>query len=151
VSRPPEIRQMSPAVRWILGGVLFIGTAVFIVAVHRPARSPLADIKASNDTWWLHQAMPTPAPTPHVIPTPALRPIIVQQPPRPTPAPPPHICQICMERMMRYYKAIETGMGGDTGSNVRELPIPGQVPTPVPNIFAYTAGNVTTAGNAGQH
>jgi hypothetical protein len=132
---PPQVRTISPTVRLILGGVLFIGAAMFIIAMHRPARSPLADIKVSNDGWWLHQQMPTPRPTPRVVATPVLKPIVVQQPPHSTPT--PHICQICMERMMRYAKAIETGMGGNVGNNIRVLPQTGGQPSP--SIFAYGA------------
>jgi hypothetical protein len=142
MNQPLTVRTMSPAVRFILGGVLFVGAAIFILSIHRPPRSPLADIKTSSDNWWLRQRMPTPRATPLVAAKPVLRPITVQQPPHPTPAPTPRICQICVERTMRYYKAIETGMGGDVGNNVRQLPqVIGQ-PTPMPpNIFAYGVGN----------
>jgi hypothetical protein len=134
---PPQVRTMSPAVRIILGGVLFVGTAIFIIALHRPARSPLADIKVSNDGWWLHERMPTSRPTPKVVATPTLKPIIVQQLPHPSPVSTPHVCQICMERTLRYYKAVATGMGGDVGNSIRVLPQAGQPsPMPSPSIFA---------------
>jgi hypothetical protein len=133
---PPQVRTMSPGVRMILGGVLFIGAAIFILAMHRPPRSPLADIKVNTDQWWVHERMPTPRPTPRAIATPTLKPIIVQQPPKPVPHPQPSVCQICVERQMRYAKAIETGMGGYTGNSIRVLPQAGQ---PSPSIFASGA------------
>ncbi|MBV8056333.1 MAG: hypothetical protein JO071_13950 [Deltaproteobacteria bacterium] len=135
----PQPRELSPRFRIILGGVLFIGVAIFFLALHHPHGDRLMEIKETRDGWWMHQQQPTPRPTPRVQPTPVLRPIIVQQPPRATPHPQPTICQICLERMMRYEKAIETGMGAN-GDRTRELPQainPNAVPTPPLNIFAY--------------
>jgi hypothetical protein len=132
---PPQVRTISPAVRVILGGVLLVGATMFILGMHRPPRSPLADIKVSNDGWWLHQQMPTPPPTPRAISTPVMKPIVVQTPPpKLVPHPQPSICQICIEREMRYAKAIETGMGADVGNNIHQ-----PSPMPSPGIFAYGA------------
>jgi hypothetical protein len=55
MNQPLTVRTMSPAVRFILGGVLFVGAAIFILSIHRPPPSPLADIKTSSDNWWLRQ------------------------------------------------------------------------------------------------
>jgi hypothetical protein len=134
---PPQVRTISPAVRVILGGVLLVGAAMFMVGMHRPPRSPLADIKVSNDGWWLHQQMPTPHPTPRAVVTPTLKPIVVQQPPKLIPHSQPSICQICMERQMRYAKAIETGMGANVGSNIHQQLTGQPTSMPSPSIFAY--------------
>jgi hypothetical protein len=142
VSNPPQPTTLSPKFRAILGAVLFIAVAIFFLALHHNHDdSGPRDIKEIKDGWWLHQQMPTPTPTPRAVATPTLRPIVVQTPPRPVPHAQPSICQICMERMLRYYKAIETGMGADTAS-ARELPqlihADGHPnPQPSPNIFAF--------------
>ena len=141
MNNPPQPTQLSPAFRMIVGGALFIGAAIFVLALHRPHRSEMASIKENTDGWWMHQTMPTPHPTPRAMPTPQPRPVlIVQQPPHPvaqtTPKP-------VSELWLRYRRAIETGFGGDTNT-ARELPqvIPahGQpMPSSTPNIFALGA------------
>jgi hypothetical protein len=139
---PPGAKQLSGRFRLIIGGVLFIGAEIFFLALHHPSGTNFANIKETRDGWWLHQKQPTPTPTPKAVATPMLRPIIIQAPPRAVPHPQPSICQICLERAERYRKAIETGMGGDTG-RVRDLPqvtSPNAVPTPPMNIFAYQQG-----------
>ena len=130
---PPEPRALSPRFRMIVGGILFIGAAIFILALHQPRDvQSLANIKETGDQWWLNQRQSMPKPLPRALPTPTLRPIIMQAPPRAIPHPQPSICQICIERLERYRKAIETGMGGDTG-RMRQLP---QVISPAPDLFA---------------
>jgi len=141
LNNPPHPAQLSPAFRMIVGGALFIGAAIFVLALHRPHRSEMASIKENTDGWWMHQTMPTPHPTPRAMPTPQPHPVlIVQQPPHPvaqtTPKP-------VSELWLRYRRAIETGMGGDTNT-ARELPqvisAHGQpVPSSTPNIFALGA------------
>ena len=139
---PPEVRELSPRFRMIVGAVVLIGAAIFFFSLHHGrGNSNLTNIKEIKDGWWMHQSAPTPAPTPRVMPTPTLKPIVIQAPPKVTPPPQPKICQICIERTMRYYKAIETGFGADVG-NTRQIPqfgIPNAAPTPVPSIFAYQA------------
>jgi hypothetical protein len=133
VNNPPEPTQLSPAFRMIVGGALFIGAAIFVLALHRPQRPELATIKENTNGWWLHQTMPTPRPTPHVMPTPQPRPVLMVQQPPPHPMPQP-TAKPLSELWLRYRRAIETGMGGDTNS-VRELP----ALRPTPNIFALGA------------
>ncbi len=138
MNNPPQARVLSLAFRLIVGGVLFVGAAIFFLALHHPQKDlALADIKGTREGWWMHEQAPTPKPTPRVMPTPTSRPIVIQAVPTPAPHAQPTICQICLERQMRYQKAIETGMGTDTG-RVRELP---QLLTPAaqpsPDIFAW--------------
>ena len=141
MNNPPQPTQLSPAFRLLVGGALFIGAAIFVLALHRPHHSELTDIKETTDGWWLHQSMATPRPTPHALPTPQPRPLlVVQTPPRAVPNPTP---KPVSELWLRYRRAIETGMGGDTNS-VREMPqvirANGQpAASPTPNIFAYGA------------
>jgi len=140
VSSPPQPTQLSSAFRLIVGGALLTCAAIFILALHRPHRSALADIRPNTDTWWTRFDEATPRPTPRVLPTPHPRPLlVVQTPPRPAPMPAP---KPVSESWLRYRRAIETGMGGNT-DNVRELPqlhASGQpAPSPTPNIFAYGA------------
>lgn len=136
----PQPTQLSPAFRLLIGAILFICLAIFVLALHRPHEAQLASIHENTDGWWMHQTMATPRPTPAAMPTPAPHPVlIVQQPPprpmiQPTPKP-------VSALWLRYRRAIETGMGGDTGS-IRELPQIIQAnglpaPNPTPNIFAY--------------
>jgi hypothetical protein len=140
-SNTPTPTTQSPAFRLIAGGALLVGLTVFIVALHRPHRSELASIKENTDGWWMHQTMATPRPTPRAMPTPQPHPVLVVQPPphiAPQPTPKP-----VSELWLRYRRAIETGMGGDTNS-VRELPrviqAGGQpAPSPTPNIFSLGA------------
>jgi hypothetical protein len=122
-------------------GALLVGVTVFVLALHRPHPSELANIKETTDGWWMHQAMPTPQLTPRVLPSPQSRPVLmVQAPPRPAPQPTP---KPLSEEELRYRRAIEIGMGADTNT-VRQLP---QVintngkpsATPMPNIFALGA------------
>jgi hypothetical protein len=141
VSNPPQPTRLSSAFRILVGGILFICAAIFILALHRPHRSELANIKENTEGWWLHQTMATPRPTPHAMPTPHPHPVlIVQQPPHPLPMSTPTPVS---KLWLRYRRAIETGMGGDTNS-LRELPrlirTNGQpAASPTPNIFAYGA------------
>jgi hypothetical protein len=141
VNNPPQPTTLSPAFRLIVGGALFICAAIFVLALHRPHRSELASIKENTDGWWMHQAMATPRPTPRTMPTPQPHPVlVVQQPPHIAPQPTP---KPVSELWLRYRRAIETGMGGDTNS-VRELPRVIQTngrpaPSPTPNIFALGA------------
>ena len=141
MNNPPQPTQLSPAFRLLVGGALLIGAAIFVLALHRPHHSELIDIKETTDGWWLHQTIATPRPTPRVMATPQARPLlVVQTPPRAVPNPTP---KPVSELWLRYRRAIETGMGGDTNS-VREMPqvIPanGQpAASPTPNIFAYGA------------
>jgi hypothetical protein len=147
---PPAPTQLSPAFRLLIGGVLLICIASFVLAAHHPHRAALASIHESTNSWWTREARPTPAPTLHVMLAAPVRPIIVQAPiVRPMSAPPPQAkptpCQICLERQMRYQRAIETGFGGNTGG-MRQLPQVMQAngqpePAPTPNIFAYRALN----------
>jgi len=115
-----------------------VGATVFVLALHHPHHTELASIKENTDGWWTHQAEPTPRPTPPVLPPPQARPtLVVHAPPRPAPMPTP---KPVSELWLRYRRAIETGMGGDTNS-VRELPrvinANGQpAPSSTPNIFA---------------
>jgi hypothetical protein len=137
---PPGPKKLSGLFRLIIGGVLFIGAAIFFVALHDSHGTNFANIKENRDGWWLHQKQPTPTPTPKAVATPMMRPILIQAPPRAVPHPQPSICQICLERAQRYRMAIQTGMGG-AGGRVRDLPQvvtnPNVVPTPPMNIFAY--------------
>jgi len=134
MNRPPAIRTISPAVRMILGGVVAVGAAVFLIGMHQPARSPFADVKMSTDRWYEREKIPTPPPPPRTAATPATKPIVVQRAPAmPMPHPQPTICQVCVERQMRFAQAIKTGMGSDMGNTGRGRPA-GQ---PTPNIFAY--------------
>jgi len=134
----PQARDISPWVRIVIGGVLFVAAAIFILALRHPRTGPmLHDLTPSGDQWWTREARPTPAPTPHVQPVAMSTPIIIRtQPPMPAPTPTP--CQVCMERAMRYQRAIETGMGsGSLGGNTRELaqmfsPVPTPQATPEP-------------------
>ena len=134
----PQPRDISPWVRIVIGGVLFVAATIFILALRHPKTRPtLRDLAPSGDKWWTREARPTPVPTPHVQQQAAVtKPIIIQAMPRPNPTPPP--CQICMEREMRYQRAIETGMGsGSLGGNTRELaqmfnPVPTPQATPEP-------------------
>jgi hypothetical protein len=137
VNNPPQPTQLSPTFRMVIGGVLFICAAIFILALHRPHKSEFANIKENTDGWWLHQTMATPRPTPRAMPTPHPRPVlVVQTPPRPTPFATP---KPVSELWLRYRRAIETGMGGDTNS-VRELPqLTNASGQPTPSIFAYGA------------
>ena len=138
MNNSPQPTQLSPAFRMVVGGVLFIGAAIFILALHRPHRSELASIKENTDGWWMHQDMATPRPTPRAMPTPQPHPVlVVQQPPHPIANPTP---KPVSELWLRYRRAIENGMGGDTNT-VRQLPqviqANGQpIPRPTPNIFA---------------
>ena len=139
---PPTPTKLSGLFRLIIGGVLFAGAAIFFLALHHSHGSNFVDIRETRDGWWLHQKQPTPTPIPKAAPTPTLRPIIIQAPPRAVPHPQPSICQICLERAERYRMAIQTGMGGNS-ANVRNLPQmvgPNAVPTPPLNIFAYQQG-----------
>jgi hypothetical protein len=139
LNNPPQPTTQSPAFRFLLFGVLVIGVLIFVIALHRPPRSELANIKENTNGWWAHMSEATPRPTPKVVPTPAPHPVIVmQQPPRPAPRPTP---KPISEYWLRWRRAVETGMGGDSNT-VRELPqvINGQpVATPTPNIFALGA------------
>ena len=141
MNNPPQPTTLSPAFRLIIGGALFICAAIFVLALHRPHRSELANIRENTDGWWMHQAQPTPRPTPRILPPPQARPtLVVQAPPRPAPMATP---KPVSELWLRYRRAIETGMGGDTNS-VRELPrviqAGGQpAPSPTPNIFSLGA------------
>lgn len=122
---PPQPRDLSPLVRIIIGGVLFIAAAIFILALHHPrATARLKDLSDHGDNWWTGEARPTPAATPRIPHVAVTRPIVFQAPQskppsilKPTPAP----CPICVERQMRYQRAIETGMGAGS-TNTRELP-----------------------------
>ena len=133
----PQPRDISPWVRIIIGGVLFVAAAIFILALRHPKTGPtLRDLEPSSDKWWTREARPTPAPTPHAQPVAMSTPIIIRtQPPMPAPTPTP--CQVCMERAMRYQRAIETGMGtGSSAANTRELaqmfsPVPRPTPEPL--------------------
>lgn len=137
MNQPPAVQQMSPTVRYIFGGIITLGVLIFIFSMHRKPRPPWADIKGSTGSDELNETPPTPLPTMRAVPYQAPRSIIVPLPPKPTVKPTPKVCQICIERLARYYKAIETGFGGDMSSNIRELPIPGHTPIPQTNIFAY--------------
>jgi hypothetical protein len=115
------------------------------------ARVSEAEFKAVEDLAarhqvWTGEARPTPTGpprSPHVAVT---RPLVFQPPQtkppsilKPTPAP----CPICMERQMRYQRAIETGMGAGS-TNLRELPqmfAPVSTPqaTPAPLVLQEAA------------
>jgi hypothetical protein len=139
VNGPPQPKQLSWKFRAIYGGVIVIGISIFFLALHHPrSDAALPSIKGTTDGWWLHQEAPTPTPAPLATPKAALRPIVVQPPPRPLPSPTPKVCQVCIEREMRYRKAIETGMG-TAASSVRGGP-PTPNAQPSPNIFAYQGG-----------
>jgi hypothetical protein len=144
---PPRPRDLSPLVRVIIGGVLFIAAAIFILALHRPAATPrLKDLSDRGDNWWAGESRPTPAMAPRLPHVAVPRPIVFQPPQttppsilKPTPAP----CPICVERQMRYQRAIETGMGAGS-TNMRELPqmfAPVSTPqaTPAPLVIQETA------------
>ena len=142
----PQPTTLSPAFRLIVGGVLLISALTFIIALHYSHRSELANIRENTDGWWMHQAAPTPQPTPKAMPTP--RPAVhpAQQPVQP-PRPTPMAVHTVSPLVLRYRRAIETGMGGDMGSNVRQLPQivrasgqPGPEPTPTPTDIFSTFG-----------
>lgn len=128
----PVPRQLSPAFRLILGGIIFAGAAVFFLSMHHGQSGPrLMSFRESGDKWWTRTERPTPVLTPRPQPTAMVRPIVVQAPAvRPTPKAQPTPCQVCQERAMRYQRAIETGMGAGNGNpvrpaatiNARELP-----------------------------
>ena len=132
----PRARDISPWVRIIIGGVLFIAAAIFMLALRHPHTGPsVRDLSFGGDRWWTREARPTPVPGPRIQPAAASKPIIIRaQAPGPAPTPPP--CQPCIERAMRYQRAIETGMGsGGTVANTRELaqvfnPAPRPMPAP---------------------
>jgi len=127
----PQARDVSPWVRIVIGGVVFVAAAIFILALRHPRQGPrLRDLTAREDKWWTREARPTPTPTPRAQPVAVTRPIIFQARPTPKPTPPP--CQICIERLMRYQRAIEVGMGmGSSASNTWELAQRfNQLPTP---------------------
>jgi hypothetical protein len=134
----PQARDISPWVRIIIGGVLFIAAAIFILALRHPHTGPsLRDLSFRGDRWWTREARPTPVPSPRLQPAAAPKPIIIRaQRPAPAPTPPP--CQLCMERAMRYQRAIETGMGsGSIAANTRGLAQvfnPATRPTPEPPL-----------------
>ncbi len=121
---PPRPRDLSPFVRLIIGGVLFIAAAIFMLALHRPAPATrLKDLSDHGDKWWAGETRPTPAAPPRVAHVAVPRPVVFQ-PPQTTPdilKPTPAACPICVERQMRYQRAIETGMGAGS-TNLRELP-----------------------------
>jgi len=131
----PEARDISPWVRMVIGGVLFIAAAIFILALRHPQQGPrLRDLSPSGDKWWTQETRPTPVATPRAALAAAPKPIIIRTQPT-LPAPTPPTCQICVERAMRYQRAIETGMGSvSTASNTRELaqivPTPQITPEP---------------------
>jgi hypothetical protein len=131
---PPAARDVSPWVRFVIGGVLFGAAAIFLLALRHPRTGPtLKDLSSTGDKWWTREARPTPAPTPHVQHVTATKPIIVQAPLMPNPTPTP--CQICIERLQRYQRAIETGMGSGS-TTVRQMPpSPVAQPTPSPLVF----------------
>jgi hypothetical protein len=136
----PQPRDVSPWVRIIIGGVLFVAAAIFILALRHPRQAPrLRDLTAAGDKWWTREARPTPAPTPRAQPVAVTRPLIFQA--RPAAKPTPPLCQICIERLMRYRRAIEVGMGmGSSASNTWELaqrfnPVPTPQATPEPLVI----------------
>ena len=134
----PQARDLSPWVRIIIGGVLFIAAAIFVLALRHPHAGPtVRDLSFGGDRWWTREARPTPVASPHVQPAAAPKPIIIRaQAAGPAPTPPP--CQPCIERAMRYQRAIETGMGsGASAANTRELAQvfdPAPRPTPEPPL-----------------
>ena len=118
----PQARDLSPWVRIIIGGVLFIAAAIFVLALRHPHAGPtVRDLSFGGDRWWTREARPTPAASSRAEAATASKPIIIRaQPAGPAPTPPP--CQPCIERAMRYQRAIETGMGsGASAANTREL------------------------------
>lgn len=136
---PPTPTTLAPSFRYMLFGIVFISAIIFFLALHRPPKSELANIRETNDGWWLHQAEPKPKPAPRVMPTPAPRPqLVLQVPPKPAP---PALPKQPNELWQRYRRAIETGFTAGGDSNVRQLPqIPGwDTSTPKTNIFANGA------------
>jgi hypothetical protein len=132
----PLARDVSPWVRIIVGGVLLVAAVIFLFALRHPQQGPrLRDLSPSGDKWWTQETRPSSVATPPAVIAVAPTPIIIRAQPTlavPTPAP----CQICMERAMRYQRAIETGMGsGSIGGNTRELaqimPTPQITPEPL--------------------
>jgi hypothetical protein len=130
-----EARDISPWVRTVIGGVLFIAAAIFILALRHPQQGPrLRDLSPSGDKWWTQETRPMPVATPRTVLAAAPKPIIIRTQPT-LPAPTPPTCQICIERAMRYQRAIQTGMGSvSTAANTRELaqiaPTPQTTPAP---------------------
>jgi len=130
----PQARDLSPWVRIIVGGVLFIAAAIFVLALRHPQTGPtVRDLSFGGDRWWTREARPTPVSSPRVQSVAVPKPVIIRaQPAGPAPTPPP--CQPCIERAMRYQRAIETGMGSGSASfNTREL---AQVFNPAPQPTA---------------
>jgi len=118
-----------------MAGVVVIGAAIFFIALHRPQPAPVLKNVSTGEQWWTHEQRPTPVPTPRALPTPQLRPVIIHAPVgAPTAQARPTPCQICMEREMRYQRAIETGMGRDTGNTHT---IPQIIHPPIPSAVAY--------------
>jgi hypothetical protein len=145
LNMPPRPRDLSPLVRIIIGGVLLIAAAIFMLALRHPTPTPtLKDLSNQGDKWWAGEARPSPALTPHSPPPP--RPIVFEAPQKPLPPilkPTPAPCPICVERQMRYQRAIETGMGAEA-TNMREVPqmaAPLSTPqaTPAPLVLQETA------------
>jgi hypothetical protein len=143
---PPRPRDLLPFVRLIIGGVLFIAAAIFILALHHPAPTPtLKDLSDHGDKWWTGESRPTPVAPPRLPHVAVSRPVVFQ-PPQTLPSilkPTPAACPICVERQMRYQRAIETGMGAGS-TNMRELPqmfAPASTPqaTPAPLVIQETA------------
>jgi hypothetical protein len=135
LNNPPVPTTQSPGFRVLLFGILITGILIFILALHRPPRNELANIKENTHGWWTNMAEATPKPTPKAVPTPVPHPFIVmQQPPKPIIRPTP---KPISEYWLRWRRAVLTGMGGSNDSSVRELPqINGQpVATPTPNIY----------------
>jgi len=134
----PQARDLSPWVRIIIGGVLFIAAAIFVLALRHPRTGPsVRDLSFGGDRWWTREARPKSTAIPHVQPATASKPIFIRtQPAGPAPTPPP--CQPCIERAMRYQRAIETGMGsGSAANNTRKLAQvfnPAPRPTPEPPL-----------------
>jgi hypothetical protein len=132
----PLARDVSPWVRIIVGGVLLVAAVIFLFALRHPQQGPrLRDLSPSGDKWWTEETRPTPVATPRAVLAVAPKPIIIRTQPA-LPAPTPPTCQICIERAMRYQRAIETGMGSvSTAANTRELaqmvPTPQTTPEPL--------------------
>ena len=138
-STAPQARDVSPWIRIIIGAVLFIAAAIFMLALRHPQTGPtLKDLSNHGDQWWTRETRPSSVATPRVQPVIVQsRPIIIQTPPKAQPTPP--ICQICLERAMRYQRAIETGMGAASSAvNTRQLAqifAPSAQATPEPLII----------------
>jgi hypothetical protein len=134
----PQARDLSPWVRIIIGGVLLIAAAIFVLALRHPHTGPtVRDLSFGGDRWWTREERPKPVPSPRVQSAVAPKPIIIRaQAAGPAPTPPP--CQPCIERAMRYQRAIETGMGsGSAAANTRKLAQvfkPAPRPTPEPPL-----------------